>query len=329
MATDLFSQRRRYGSSRSGSFEQLKVTPTEQTNGVAGEASASIASRSIPRSQPVLPNGNVADQTVPFAERTTNNGRVTGLGGRALPGGGVESNEQAQSRILGTREPGQSASQKAGQAAFDEKMGFTTSPTGSKGSNDANEILSNRSKRLEKDPYDLDYAENTTGTFGSSNAQLNASRQNLPTPAVSSPVAATAPAPAAQVAAPSASGSAGLTTPTNPIAQLRYPASGPETPTLPTPGTSYASTTDAQPSALPSPTAVAAGGSPLSANPPVSPNPTPVEGGGGNAIASGVSNSQAAGFTTPTKANPIPQTPTSPAMDVEDYDQKKQFSGFK
>lgn len=53
--------------------------------------------------------------------------------------------------------------------------------------------------------------------------------------------------------------------------------------------------------------------------------PTP---GAGRLAAAGVSNSQAAQFEQPTSKNPLPKTPTTPMMNVDDYDRRKKFTGF-
>lgn len=230
---------------------------------------------------------------------------------------------EAEHRILGLNTTSrQTPAQAADQAAFDRKMGFQKT-TGEVSV--ATKILANRADRLAKDPYDLDYG---TGGFGSDyeKAQVKQydQRNTIGTLTMKAP-AVTPPAPAAG---------------TGPLTPLRYPPTKEPAPSLPTtvyqaPASTEAAATStpstaAAPSSLPSPDVTPAGPIALTPNPPVAPQPTPVEGGGGKALASGVSNSQAAGFTTPTKDKPIPETPTTPVMNVDEYDTRKnQFAGFK
>lgn len=222
----------------------------------------------------------------------------------------------------------QTPEQSANQQEFDRKMGFTSAPT------DTQQILSNRSDRLAKDGYDLDYSENTSGTFGSSGSQLAASRTGLPEVRKAIPVTPSAtPAIPAKPAAASA----------NPaLDSLRYPLtlaptstpsttvySGPgSTAVAPPPGpTPTAPNSNALPSPTPTPPATPTPApTPVpSATPQIYPTPTPTP-GLGKTTASGVSNSQASGFTTPTKENPLPKTPTSPTLNIDE--ENKKFKGF-
>jgi hypothetical protein len=51
--------------------------------------------------------------------------------------------------------------------------------------------------------------------------------------------------------------------------------------------------------------------------------------GAGRTSPAGVSNSQAAQFTQPTAKNPVPETPTSPVLDIDDdVRRKRAFAGF-
>jgi hypothetical protein len=75
----------------------------------------------------------------------------------------------AQRRILGlTPSRPQTAAQAADQAAHERSLGLSDGPN-------ANQILAQRAARLAKDPYDLDYAENHSGEFGSGTHPLIAS----------------------------------------------------------------------------------------------------------------------------------------------------------
>lgn len=256
----------------------------------------------------------------------------------------------------------QTPQQAADQAAFDRANGFGQQ---SPAAQQTQQILANRSARLAKDPYDLDYAENTTGTFGSSNAQLVASRTPQTTlPAAKPPVSAPV-APGTSAMAVRATGntaaldSAGASVLPGPAINQAALPMGPYNRTAqfaPNPNkfvaspnnvvnqvatdqpTAYVAPT--QPTPTPGPAAVTATAptptaSPYSTPPPVPTatptatpqiQPTP----GGRTTEAGVSRAQAAGFDQPTAQTPIPKTPTSPAMDVDELDRrnKKAFAGF-
>lgn len=244
-------------------------------------------------------------------------------------------------------------------AEFDRSMGFSEPAARN---NFATAAASDRAARLKKDAYDIGpYAEDTTGTFASQRApEIVGGRNGAPAyqrdaQGVTSVVPkAVAVAPVAPVTAPpdalpgtlSQAGSrlAG------PLAQARPPATTtlpvslpPATSSVPVPSAAPTPgpTTTPAPTATPAPAAIA------EATPPAAiPGPTPTSGTAGTAVstsvadpyanagpgrstAAGVSNSQAAGFTQPTADKPVPETPTSPVMNIDDYDKKKTaFAGF-
>lgn len=208
---------------------------------------------------------------------------------------------------------------------------------------DAGSVLAARAAATKADPYALDYGEK--GTFGSQQTAPEVRRaqpvvspvsrtDGLAPQGVSGSAMATSglagatrppgPSPAVAPAAPvstlptpsSVPAPTGLATPT-------YQPTAAETPSLPT--TSYSVSGEPAPSSVPAgPTPSVTPAPTASSTPPA----TPVL--AGRTTEAGVSNSQAAQFTQPTKANPIPETPTTPVMDVNDFDKrgKRVFAGF-
>lgn len=252
---------RQTGGGRSGPLAgALRPPPTQATNAVADNSKPAVVAPSTPSVQTPTPGG-LTDQSIPWADRKTANGRTTGLGGRVLESGAVETDQAAQSRILGT-------GTRAGGVAV-RAVGDAT-PL-----NEAGSKLGNPLEALRYSPVQEPAGSPLPVTvYGKNAPTLGASNE-----------AAVAPS------------------------------------------------TAAQPSALPSGPAVNEQVK-LTPNPPVSTAPTPTAtpalGSGGASVAAGVSNSQSAGFTTPTKDKPVPETPTTPVMNVDEYDKKSnRFSGFK
>lgn len=134
------------------------------------------------------------------------------LGGRVLPGGQIETAQEAQARVLGLNTTSrQTPAQVADQANFDRSHGFTVN-----GEKPAyQQMMEQRAARLAKDPYDLPYAEETTGSFGSGTRPVvaadKASRARgdgtvLPPEVRRATVVAQATTPAAPTLSPSTSG---------------------------------------------------------------------------------------------------------------------------
>lgn len=229
------------------------------------------------------------------------------------------------------------AAEIADQAAFDRTvlpgLGQTNRGPLSAGPSAAT-ILANREARLQKDPYALDYNSDYSGSTMNADGSGKNPAPNVPK---ASNEAARPSGLAVNVTGTSRvldeAGSRVI--PSTPLAEVASYKPSPATfaqatPTnvydtnLPTPGPAPTP----GPTPVPTPTPV-----PAPATPTPTPGPTP---GGdpyltsGKNLASGVSNSQAAGFTQPTSDKPIPETPTSPALNVEDLDKRgrKLFGGF-
>jgi hypothetical protein len=166
----------------------------------------------------------------------------------------LETATAAQDRILGTAKgKPRTASDVAAQESFDKTMGFTPAAV--------------TGQRVKKDPYDLDFAENSTGTFKHYGTQ-------------SGPL--TGATPGQPIVDPGSIEGRNLQS-DNGYGSIAKRWAGAASPT----------------------------GSNIL----------------GRASASGVSNSQAAGFQQPTAANPIGVTETSPERDVNKLG-KKLFTGF-
>lgn len=264
------------------------------------------------------------------------------LGGSVLAGGAIETDSQAEGRILGNRTTSRrTPAQEQAIAEFDRSMGF--------GATDANGTLlqggkstglgaKNANGTLKQEPvdngynYGLDFAENHSGSFGSGKTPGHASAPALPTPAPPrstpnpalpatrgfDPFASAPSALASTLSAPARQRPARFESPVvkPSVADVAGPASVPAASApvsvTPAPGADVSTSNFLARNPTPTPT------------PGPNPYPTP-----GRSLASGVSNSQAAGFQQPTQEKPIPETPNSPVMDVNEYDKKKtKFAGF-
>lgn len=250
---------------RSGPLAGALRSPTTGTTNAVADNSKSFAGATVEAAPgvqtPARKPGDLTDQSIPWAQRKTANGRTTGLGGQVLESGAVETDQAAQARVLGT------GTRQGGVAV--RAVGDAT-PLNEAGS----KVAGNPLDALRYSPVQEPAGSPLPVTvYGKNAPTLGASNE-----------AAVAPSTAAQ---PSV-----LPAGPHPAEQV-----------------------------------------PLTPNPPVSTAPTPTAtpalGSGGKSVAAGVSNSQAAGFTQPTKDKPA-ETPTSPVANVDDYDKKaNRFSGFK